>query len=729
MSNIAESFGSMVFNDYVMKQRLPSETYKALHETINEGKRLDLSVATVVAGAMKDWAVKLGVTHYTHWFQPMTGITAEKHDSFIEPVGDGRAIMEFYPAALVQGETDASSLPSGGLRATFEARGYTTWDPTSYAFIRGKTLYIPTAFCSYSGHALDEKTPLLRSMHAINKQALRILKLFGDNETSSVIPMAGAEQEYFLIDKMMFEKRKDLMYSGRTLIGAKPPKGQELEDQYYGAIKPRVAAYMKSLNEELWKLGVPAKTEHNESAPAQHELASIYTTANIANDHNQLIMEIMQSIAKEHDMICALHEKPFDGINGSGKHNNWSLAASDGINLFTPGETPNENARFLLFLVAVIKAVDDYQELFRISAAGAGNDRRLGGNEAPPAILSVYLGEELYSILEEIEINGSHFADASNKTLNKTLNKTSSGVAASSSAESSGITSASEPAMMVIGQTGLPAFPKHTTDRNRTSPFAFTGDKFEFRMVGSSMSIAHANVVINTTVAESLRLFADELEAADDFYSTLNSLLKKTITKHKRIIFNGNAYGDEWVIEAQKRGLANLITTPEALVYIVDDKNIELYEKHKVFMPEELRARLEISLERYNKLCNIEAVTLFKMVKKSILGVVSQYTYELSRNASAILDFAPGSECVYETETVHRLTVLSSELYKKVLKLGDEINTNTILTDALEKAVYIKNNILPLMDNIREICDELEIMVPRSKWPFPTYGDLLFSVR
>jgi len=700
MSNIADTYGCMVFNDYVMKNRLPSDTYNALHKSIEEGTRLDMDIASVVADVMKDWAIELGATHYTHWFQPMTGITAEKHNSFIKPTENGRAIMEFSPAALVQGETDASSLPSGGLRATFEARGYTAWDPTSYAFIRGGTLYIPTAFCSYGGHALDEKTPLLRSMHAINKQALRILKLFGNKNVKTVIPMAGAEQEYFLIDKLMFEKRKDLMYTGRTLVGAKPPKGQELDDQYYGAIKPRVAAYMKALNEELWKLGVPAKTEHNESAPAQHELASMYTTTNIATDHNQLIMEIMQSIAKEHGMICVLHEKPFEGINGSGKHNNWSLQTLEGTNLLDPGETPNENAQFLLFLVAVIKAVDEYQDLLRISAASASNDIRLGGFEAPPAILSVYLGDEITEILEAIEKSDGYPTDYDTKK-----------------------------DMMIIGQTTMPAFPKDSTDRNRTSPFAFTGNKFEFRMVGSSMSIAHANVVINTTVAESLRVFADELEKAGDFTSSLQNLIKTTIRKHKRIIFNGNAYGDEWVNEALSRGLMNLKTTPDALSCFLDAKNIELYERHRVFTENELRARFEISLENYCKLCNIEAVTMYKIVKKSILNVATNYAYELSRNAIAIKELLPDSNCIYETETVLRLTEITTSLYEKSESLDNFINFASLKTDILARAVYIKENVLPMMEELRELVDELEIIVPRSQWPFPTYGDLLFSVR
>ena len=715
--NYFEAYGSMVFSNHVMKQRLPSGIYAALQKTIADGKRLDTKIAAAVAETMKNWALELGATHYTHWFQPMTGITAEKHDSFISPTGDGRAIMEFSPAALVQGEADASSLPSGGLRATFEARGYTAWDPTSHAFIRGNTLYIPTAFCSYGGHALDEKTPLLRSMQAINKQALRILKLFGNESVISVTPMAGAEQEYFLIDKAMFEKRKDLMYAGRTLFGAKAAKGQELDDQYYGAIKPRVSAYMKALNEELWKLGVPAKTEHNESAPAQHELASMYTTTNIATDHNQLIMEIMQSIAKDHEMICVLHEKPFNGINGSGKHNNWSLAGilkppmppeldeppNDvkqirSINLLDPGATPHENAQFLLFLTAVIKAVDDFQDLLRISSSSAGNDHRLGGGEAPPTIISVYLGDELYSILEAIENDSSY-----------------------------GIRK--EGAMMKIGATALPVFPKDMTDRNRTSPFAFTGNKFEFRMVGSEMSIAQANTVINTAVSESLRVFADELEAAPEFHPALQTLIKKTISNHKRIIFNGNGYSEEWRREAEARGLLNLETTPDALPYLLHEKNIALYKRHSVFSHEELRARFEISLENYCKLCNIEAVTMYKLVKKNILHIAVKYAGELSETALAKCSYMPGIDCTYERDTVIKLSSLSSGLHRMATELYTRICKAAEKEDVHERAVFYKNLVLPKMQEIRELTDELEILVPRDCWPFPTYGDLLFSVR
>lgn len=698
MTNPCELFGTMVFSDYAMKECLPPDIYDALQKTIQDGSRLNVRVATAVACAMKEWAIERGATHFTHWFQPMTGITAEKHDSFLSPTGDGRAIMEFSGSELVLGETDASSLPSGGLRATFEARGYTAWDPTSHAFVRGNTLYIPTAFCSYGGEALDEKTPLLRSMQAINKQALRILRLFGNTDITSVKPMAGAEQEYFLIDKAMFEKRKDLMYTGRTLFGAKSPKGQELNDQYYGAIKPRVSAYMKALDEELWRLGVPVKTEHNESAPAQHELAAVYTTTNIATDHNQLIMEIMQSIAKEHGMICTLHEKPFDGINGSGKHNNWSLATGTGANLLDPGATPHDNAQFLLFFIAVIKAVDDYQDLLRVSAASAGNDRRLGGSEAPPVIMSVYIGDELCSILDAIESELQYDA-------------------------------AEEKEMMKIGAKVLPSFPKDTTDRNRTSPFAFTGNKFEFRMVGSNMSIAKANIVINTVVAESLRLFADELESAEDFDSTLLSLIRRTIKQHKRIIFNGNGYDDEWVREAQSRGLLNLQTTPEALPYMLHEKNITLYERHNVFSRTELLSRYEISLENYSKLCNIEAVTMYKLVKKNILSIASTCAGEISRTALDKLAFLPDADCTYERETVRKLSGITAGLHEKASELYDALCDAEDKQDNLEKAVFFKDAVLAKMDELRNLTDELELLVSRRHWPFPTYGDLLFSVR
>jgi len=697
MEKLPEMYGIMVFSDHVMKRRLPNEIYEALQKTIQDGSRLDTHIADAVAEVMKDWAIELGATHYTHWFQPMTGITAEKHDSFVSPTGDGRAIMEFSSSALVSGEADASSFPSGGLRATFEARGYTAWDPTSYAFVRGNTLYIPTAFCSHGGEALDEKTPLLRSMQAINTQALRILKLFGNTDVTTVKPMVGAEQEYFLIDKAMFEERKDLMYTGRTLFGAKSPKGQELDDQYYGAIKPRVSAYMKALDEELWKLGVPAKTKHNESAPAQHELAAVYTTANLATDHNQLIMEIMQSIAKDHGMICTLHEKPFDGINGSGKHNNWSLATGNGVNLLDPGATPHDNAQFLLFLVAVIKAAHDHQDLLRISTASAGNDCRLGSGEAPPAIISVFVGDELFAILEAIE-NDTHY-------------------------------DASEVAEMVkVGATVLPSFPKDTTDRNRTSPFAFTGNKFEFRMVGSKMSIAKANIMLNTTIAESLRIFADELEGADNFNAALHQLIKKTIKKHKHILFNGNSYGEEWVKEAKTRGLLNLKTTPDALPYLVDEKNTTLFERHKVFSKAELHSRYEIGLENYCKLCNIEAVTMYKLIKKNILPVGAAYAGELSESAEAKRKFL-GIRSVYETETVTLLSEFTDKLHKNIKELYDELCKAEDKNDLLERAHYYKDAVLVKMQQLRETVDKMELLVSRAYWPFPTYGDLLFSVR
>ena len=703
MNKLTEMFGSMVFSDYVMKHRLPGDIYEALQKTIRDGSKLDAPVADAVADAMKAWAVELGATHYTHWFQPMTGITAEKHDSFLSPTGDGRAVMEFSSSALVSGEADASSFPSGGLRATFEARGYTAWDPTSYAFVRGNTLYIPTAFCSHGGEALDEKTPLLRSMQAINKQALRILKLFGNTDVTTVKPMVGAEQEYFLIDKKMFEERKDLMYTGRTLFGAKSPKGQELDDQYYGAIKPRVSAYMKDLDEALWKLGVPAKTEHNESAPAQHELAAVYTTSNLATDHNQLIMEIMQSIAKDHGMICTLHEKPFDGINGSGKHNNWSLATGDGVNLLDPGATPHDNAQFLLFFVAVIKAADEYQDLLRIPAASAGNDCRLGSGEAPPAIISIFIGDELMAILNAIE-NDSHY-DASSKA-----------------------------EMMKIGATVLPNIPRDTSDRNRTSPFAFTGNKFEFRMVGSKMSVAKANIMLNTTVAESLRVFADDLEKADDFNTTLHDLIKNTIIKHKRILFNGNSYGEEWVSEAEKRGLLNLKTTPDALPHMIADKNVALFERHKVFSQSELLSRYEIGLENYCKLCNIEAVTIYKITKRNILPAAAIYAGELSEAANAKVTAAKTAfnstvDCTYERDTVIRLSELLGKAHEKETELYNELCEAELIKDILKKAYHYKDSVLIKMSELRELIDDMELLISRKHWPFPTYGDLLFSVR
>jgi glutamine synthetase len=687
----------MVFSDHVMKQRLPKDTYKALQKTINEGLHLDISVANVVANAMKDWALEKGATHFTHWFQPMTGITAEKHDSFITPTNDGRILMEFSGSELVRGEPDASSFPSGGIRATFEARGYTVWDPTSAAFVKGNVLYIPTAFCSYTGEALDAKTPLLRSMEAINKQAMRVLRLFGNTTAASVKTTVGPEQEYFLIDKSVYEKRKDLIYTGRTLFGSKPPKGQELEDQYFASIKTRVAAFMTELNEELWKLGVLAKTEHNEVAPAQHELAPIFSTTNIAVDHNHLTMELMQRIAKKYDMVCLLHEKPFDGVNGSGKHNNWSMATNNGLNLLDPGKTPYENAQFLLFLAAVIKAVDEYQDLLRISVASAGNDHRLGANEAPPAIVSIFLGDELTGIVDALT-NGSAY-DTKYKT------------------------------MMQIGVDVLPAFPKDTTDRNRTSPFAFTGNKFEFRMVGSSMSISEANTALNTAVAEELRLFADKLEKASDFKVELQKLIKETLSAHKRIIFNGNGYDDAWVAEAEKRGLLNLKTTPDALAHLLKEKNLKLFETHNVYSHTELHSRYDIALENYCKILNIEAVTMTKMAKARILPAVSCYARELAEAANAKKDLlGKDADVTYEATLVSRISGLTTALWQNTVALEAALNKTEELGDITDKATSYKNLVIPAMDAVRAAADALELLTSKKHWPFPTYGDILYSV-
>jgi glutamine synthetase len=680
-----------------MKQRLPKDTYKALQKTINEGVPLEVGVANVVANAMKDWAIEKGATHYTHWFQPMTGITAEKHDSFITPTNDGRILMEFSGSELVRGEPDASSFPSGGIRATFEARGYTVWDPTSAAFVKGTCLYIPTAFCSYTGEALDAKTPLLRSMEAISKQAVRVLRLFGNTAVTSVKTTVGPEQEYFLIDKALYEKRKDLIYTGRTLFGSKPPKGQELEDQYFASIKTRVAAFMNELNEELWKLGVLAKTEHNEVAPAQHELAPIFSTTNIAVDHNHLTMELMQRIAKKYDMICLLHEKPFDGINGSGKHNNWSMATNTGLNLLDPGKTPFENAQFLLFLAAIIKSVDDYQDLLRISVASAANDHRLGANEAPPAIVSVFLGDELTAIVNAI-VKGSSYASK-------------------------------DKIMMKIGVDVLPAFPKDTTDRNRTSPFAFTGNKFEFRMVGSSMSISEANTVLNTAVAETLRQFADSLEKAADLNATLTKLIKDTFKKHSRIIFNGNGYDDAWVVEAEKRGLLNLKTTPDALPHLLKDKNLKLFEKHAVYSNTELHSRYDIALESYCKILNIEAVTMAKMTKQLILPAAAVYAKDLSETANAKKAFLDkAADVTYEADIVSRLSRLSTALWKGTNVLEDAIFKTEEIGDVTEKAKSFRDCVIPAMEAVRATADELELITAKKYWPFPTYGDMLFSV-
>lgn len=698
MNTITNVFGTDVFNDSVMKARLPKETYRQLQRTMKEGKHLDNAVANVVANAMKDWAVEKGATHFTHWFQPMTGITAEKHDSFITPTNDGRVILEFSGKELIQGEPDASSFPSGGLRATFEARGYTAWDPTSYAFIKDKTLCIPTAFCSYGGEALDKKTPLLRSMEAINRQAVRILKLFGDQNITSVKTTVGPEQEYFLVDKDLYDKRPDLIYTGRTLFGAKPPKGQELDDHYFGTIKSKVAAFMDDLNQSLWKLGVLAKTEHNEVAPAQHELAPIFTTTNIATDHNQLTMELMQRIAKKHGMICLLHEKPFAGVNGSGKHNNWSISTNTGKNLLEPGDTPHENAQFLLFLCAVIKAVDDYQDLLRISVASAGNDHRLGANEAPPAIVSMFLGTELTDILDSIE-KGEQYG-----TKEKELWK--------------------------VGVHILPRFPKDTTDRNRTSPFAFTGNKFEFRMLGSSDSIACTNMMLNTAVAESLRQFADVLENATDFNETLHDLIQDTIKKHKRIIFNGNGYDESWVQEAEKRGLLNLKTTPDCLPYYINEKNIKLLTEHKVLTETEIHARYEIILDNYSKTLNIEAVTMLDMAKKDLLPAFSAYTKKLSDTLLAKKEAAPGVDCSYEEEQIKKVSGICGSMYQKTKGLEESLMALVHREyDELEKAKYYRTEVFQAMNNLRIVADEIENVMDRKLYPYPNYGDLLFGVR
>ena len=695
--NVPELFGSMVFDDRMMKARLSANVYNSLQQTINQGKKLESGVANAVADAMKEWAISLGATHFTHWFQPMTGITAEKHDSFISPAPDGRVIMEFSGKELIKGEPDASSFPNGGLRATFEARGYTTWDPTSYAFVKDNTLYIPTAFCSYGGHALDKKTPLLRSMQALNKQALRVLKLFGNADVRRVTPSVGPEQEYFLVDQAMYGKRKDLIYTGRTLFGAKPPKGQELDDHYFGTIKPRVAAFMAELDEELWKLGVLAKTEHNEVAPAQHELAPIYTTANLATDHNQLTMEVMQKVAAKHGMVCLLHEKPFAGVNGSGKHNNWSLSTDTGMNLLSPGDTPYENAQFLLFLVAVIKAVDDYQDLLRLSVASAGNDHRLGANEAPPAVVSMFLGDELTAILEAIETDTPY--------------------------------SAAEKTQMKLGVHTLPRFARDTTDRNRTSPFAFTGNKFEFRMVGSSDSIACCNIMLNTAVAESLKQFADELEGADNFESSLHALIQKTIKAHKRIIFNGNGYEDAWLEEAARRGLSNLRTTPDCVPHMLDKKNVEMLTSHKVYTAAELEARCEILMENYCKVVRIEALTMVDMVQKDILPAVEAYSAAVSGAAATKLALDTDTPCNYEKKLVKKLSALADQMDDKAEKLSLAIVKLKMVDGIEEEAAMIRDEILPRMNELRVAADEAETVTAAKYWPFPTYGELLFGLK
>ena len=697
MSTVTETFGSMVFNDSVMRARLPKEVFQQVQRSMKDGKRLDSNAAVVVANAMKDWAIEKGATHFTHWFQPMTGITAEKHDSFISPVEGGRVIMEFSGKELIQGEPDASSFPSGGLRATFEARGYTAWDPTSYTFIKDGVLCIPTAFCSYGGQALDKKTPLLRSMEAINRQGLRILKLFGNEAVTSIRTTVGPEQEYFLIDRGVYERRKDLIYTGRTLFGAKPPKGQELEDHYFGAIKPRVQAFMKELDEELWKLGVMAKTEHNEAAPGQHELAPIFTTTNIAADHNQLTMERMQRIARKHDMVCLLHEKPFAGVNGSGKHNNWSICTNTGLNLLEPGETPAENAQFLLFLCAVIQAVDDYQDMLRLCVASAGNDHRLGANEAPPAIVSMFVGAELESILSAIEKDEPY--------------------------------GGTEKELIKVGVHVLPKFPRDSTDRNRTSPFAFTGNKFEFRMLGSSQSISGPNVVLNTAVAESLRQYADALENAENFEGALHDLIRCVIRKHKRIIFNGNGYDESWVKEAESRGLLNLRSTPDCVPFYLEPKNVALFTSHKVYSEEEIHARYEIKLDNYCKVLHIEASTMLDMVRKDILPAASAYSKILVDTALAKKTLSRSIDDSFEAEEALKLSQLTAVAVGKARVLEDSLSEVRCLDTTLEQACFYKDTVISAMRDLRMVVDEMESHCAASYWPYPSYGDILFSVK
>ena len=698
MSAVTEIFGSMVFDDRVMKATLPAKVYNSLKKTIDRGEDLDISVANAVAAAMKDWAVKNGATHYTHWFQPLTGITAEKHDSFISPSPDGGVIMEFSGKELIKGEPDASSFPSGGLRATFEARGYTAWDPTSYAFIKGKTLCIPTAFCSYGGEALDKKTPLLRSMEALNKQAMRIIRLFGDDTVQCVRPSVGPEQEYFLVDREMYNKRQDLVFTGRTLFGAKSPKGQEMDDHYFGVIKPRVAAFMDDLNRELWKLGILAKTQHNEVAPAQHELAPIYTTTNVATDHNQLTMEIMQKVAAKHGLVCLLHEKPFAGVNGSGKHNNWSLTTDTGVNLLAPGKTPYENAQFLLFLCAVIKAVDDYQDLLRIAVATAGNDHRLGANEAPPAVVSMFLGEELNAILEAIETNTPY-----------------SGIGKQ---------------VMKLGVNVLPQFTKDTTDRNRTSPFAFTGNKFEFRMLGSSNSIACANIMLNTAVAESLKIYADRLEKAQDFETALHEMIRKTIKDHKRIIFNGNGYDDAWIREAtEQRGLCNYRTTADCIPHLLDKKNVDMLTSHRVFTQAELKSRMEITLENYCKTVLIEANTMVSMARGEIAPAVERYALEIAQTAALKKSAAEDISCAYEKTLLKKLSLLTERISIAADKLQRAVAQVGQCDDTVAESETIRDVLIDRMGELRVACDEAEVLTAKKYWPFPTYGDLLFGVR
>ena len=695
---ISEIFGSMVFNDDVMRERLPKEVYKSLTKTIATGRTIDPSIADVVANAMKDWAVEKGATHYTHWFQPLTGVTAEKHDAFISPVGSCKVVMEFSGKELIRGESDASSFPSGGLRATFEARGYTAWDPASYAFVKDGTLYIPTAFCSYTGEALDSKTPLLRSMDALNTQALRILRLFGDTQTKRVDITVGAEQEYFIVDKKMYDRRKDLVYTGRTLFGAPAPKGQELEDHYFGPLKTRIAAFMADLDRALWTLGINAKTKHNEAAPAQHELAPIYATANIAVDQNLLTMEYMKKIAEQHGLVCLLHEKPYAGVNGSGKHNNWSIATDAGQNLLSPGATPYENAQFLLFLCAVIKAVDDYQDLLRISVATAGNDHRLGANEAPPAVVSIFLGDELNAVLEAIE------TDTPYKGAEKT--------------------------QMKLGVDVLPKFNRDTTDRNRTSPFAFTGNKFEFRMLGSSNSIACANIMLNSAVAEALKIYADRLEGVEDFETALHEMIQKTIKDHKHIIFNGNGYDESWIKEAtEKRGLLNYRTTADCMPHLLDKKNVDMLTSHGVFTEAELKSRYEIMLENYCKTIVIEANTMMDMAKTQIAPAIESYAADVAKSAAAKKALDSALVCSYETGVVRKLSALTDRIASKVEELETAIISLDNSEDIGAESVMIRDTVLGLMSELRVACDEAETLTAKTYWPMPTYADLLFGVK
>ena len=696
MTKVPEIFGSLVFNESVMKEKLPKDVYKALQNTIKDGKPIDLNVANVVANAMKDWAIEHGATHFTHWFQPMTGITAEKHDSFISPTDDGKVIMEFSGKELVKGEPDGSSFPSGGLRSTFEARGYTVWDPTSYAYVRNGTLCIPTAFCSYGGQVLDKKTPLLKSMEAINKSAVRLLHLLGETDIKRVTTTVGPEQEYFLIDKELYNKRIDLKFTGRTLFGAKPPKGQELDDHYFGAIKPRVVEYMKDLDEELWKLGVLAKTKHNEVAPAQHELAPIFTTTNVATDHNQLTMDVMKKVACKHGLMCLLHEKPFAGVNGSGKHNNWSISTDTGKNILNPGKDPLNNKVFLTFLVAIIKAVHENQDLLRISVADAGNDHRLGGNEAPPAILSMFIGTDLEKVLQCIEEDLPY----NEETLNS----------------------------LAIDVDVLPSFKKDTTDRNRTSPFAFTGNKFEFRMLGSTTNIACPNTILNTIVAESLDYVSDYLEGKDDIDKALKEILKKILKEHKAIVFNGNNYAPEWVAEAESRGLLNLKSSADALPHYTDEKNIKLFEKHGVYTRLELESRKEILLEKYSQTINIEALTMLEMIKKDIIPAVCNYSKDLTESALAKKNLSSDIDTSLETGLVSKISSLSGCLSKKTSDLEKALLDAKNYDDSEKLSKYYHDTILSQMNEVRAISDELETLVGKDYWPFPTYTDLLFSV-